>query len=188
MHIGLRIKLYRPVIPLHSLSPTGHYLSAMRSWPDILWSGLCSGGPAPQPAGSAPPIPSDRSRAPDACRSEPDASRPRPSRDGSGSDLQPTARNAARRCNGGTTTRHDRCQAGNCLLSLRQFCLRQGPSVANSSTGPLPDRPTDAPTTALDWLPGDRCAPFRRGFPPPLTVPDAWRSCATAPLGLHPSP
>jgi hypothetical protein len=141
MQTWLRIEPFMPVIYLRPMSPAGPYLSAMRSWPDILWSGLCSGGPAPQPAGSAPPIPSDRSRAPDACRSEPHASRPRPLRDGSGSDTQRRhTRNAARHCNGGTTTRHDRRQTGNCLLSLRQFCLRQGAPVANSSTAPLPDR------------------------------------------------
>jgi hypothetical protein len=140
MQARLRIEPFMPVIYLRPMSPAGRHLSAMRSWPDILWSGLCSGGPAPQPAGSAPPIPSDRSRAPDACRSEPHASRPRPLRDGSGSRPQPTARNTARLCNGGTTTRHGRRQAGNCLLSLRQFCLRQGAPVAHSSTAPLPDR------------------------------------------------
>jgi hypothetical protein len=140
MQTWLRIEPLWPVIYLRPMSPAGRCLSAMRSWPDILWSGLCSGGPAPQPEGSAPPIPIDRSRAPDACRSEPRASRPTPLRDGSGSHSQPTGRNAARCCNGGTTTRHDRLQAGNCLLSLRQFCLRQGAAVANSSTAPLPGR------------------------------------------------
>ena len=69
MHIRLRVEPFLPVVSLYPLSPTGRYLSAMRSWPGILWSGLCAGGQAPQPAGSAPPIPGDRARAPDAYRS-----------------------------------------------------------------------------------------------------------------------
>ena len=153
MHLRVCIELILPVISLRPLSRTGRYLSAMRSWSNILWSGLCSGGLAPQPAGGAPPIPGDRARASDACRSEPPISRPRPPRDGSGSDTQQTARNGTRRRNGGTTTRHDRSPARNCLRPLRQSRLRQGAPIANSSTAARPDRrplqPTEAPTTAL---------------------------------------
>ena len=153
MQRRLRICHFLPVVSLRPMPSTGRYLSAMRSWPDILWSGLCSGGQAPQPAGGAPPVPGDRPWSPPARRSEPQTSRQRPPRDGSGSHTWPTPRNATRRRNGGTTTRHDRRRAHNCLLSLRKSRVRQSSPITRSSAVPPPDRwslqPTDAPTTTL---------------------------------------
>jgi hypothetical protein len=174
MQTWLRIEPLVPVIYLRPMSPAGRYLSAMRSWPDILWSGLCSGSPAPQPAGSAPPIPSDRSRAPDACRSEPRArgrcvtdQGPTPSRQpetprAAAMEAQPPVTIAARRviaC----------CRCGNSVSDRVRLSPIRRPRAPRSLTAPANGRADNG----SNWLPRDRCAPFMRGFSPPLTVLDS---------------
>jgi len=138
----------------------------MRPRPSVLRSRVCLGGEAQQAAAGPSPIPGERTRAADACRSEPPISRPRPPRDGSGSDFgctsRPTARTGADRRPGGATRHQRRYRALDCLLPLRKSRLQHGPPISNSSVVQTPDqsrhRQPGPPTSANSY-----------GFRPALT-------------------